>query len=146
MHRYDTQTTLASTADRVERQGHGTARSPGRVITLQPRTLLAGGQRLTEVIGHGEQVSLCTPAQEIRRYDRQPGPPERLSLPRQNGQLCVPGRPDLPARALVCSRDTGPCDGGRALMSGYLRSCMVVGMRMLRAPRFQGRGTAGPQR
>ncbi len=81
-----------------------------------------------------------------RRYDRQPGPPERLSLPRQNGQLCVPGRPDLPARALVCSRDTGPCDGGRALMSGYLRSCMVVGMRMLRAPRFQGRGTAGPQR
>ena len=55
-------------------------------------------------------------------------------------------RSDLPARALVCSRDTGPCDRGRSLMSGYLRSCMVVGMRMLRAPRFQGRGTARPER
>jgi len=36
------------------------------VITLQPQTLLAEGRKLTEVIGHGEQVSLRTPAQEIR--------------------------------------------------------------------------------
>src|SRR6266487_1910174 len=69
-----------------------------------------------------------------------------ISRGAQIGQLCVSGRPDLPARALVCSRDTGPCDGSRAPMSGYLRSCMVVGVRMLRAPRLQGRGAARPQR
>jgi hypothetical protein len=28
--------------------------------------------------------------------------------PQAVGQLCVPGRPDVPAGALVCSRDTGP--------------------------------------
>src|SRR5215467_3925898 len=31
-------------------------------------------------------------------------------------------------------------------MSGYLRSCMVVGVHMLRAPRLPGRGAARPQR
>jgi len=45
----------------------------------------------------------------------------------------------------VCGRDTGRCEGGGALMSGCLRSCVVVGVRMLRVPRLPGSGAARPQ-